>query len=200
MINFTYTWRTIILTASNQRYFVKFINQLSVIRTESDMNGRYRYDLTYRYPTLVPLCVKLLLPHLTYDDFNSNWLFVQHVLSMDTTFHEPVLMQRAITNPIIQRYAFIAWEILTALFCRIGYIALLTTIKERNSHFNEAKKIAYIGLFFGFALYMLGFIIIGGEWFSMRQSSTWNGQEKAGLFISLIMFVMIFLANGDTEK
>lgn len=136
-------------------------------------------------------------------DFNSNWLFVQHVLSMDTTFHEPVLMQRAITNPIIQRYAYyaiIAWEILTALFCWIGCIALFAKIKERNNHFNEAKKIAYIGLFFGFALYMLGFIIIGGEWFSMWQSSTWNGQGKAGLFISLIMFVMIFLASGDTEK
>ena len=53
---------------------------------------------------------------------------------------------------------------------------------------------AFIGLFFGFILYMVGFIIIGSEWFCMWQSSTWNAQSTAGLFVSLIMFVMIFLS------
>jgi len=39
-------------------------------------------------------------------DFNSNFLFVQHVLSMDTTFRAPKLMWRSITNPIIHQYAY----------------------------------------------------------------------------------------------
>jgi len=136
-------------------------------------------------------------------DFKSNWAFVQHVMSMDTTFHESALMWRAITNPIIQRYAYyfiIFWEILTAITCWLGCFALLTKIKENDSCFNSSKKLAFIGLFFGFLLYMVGFVIVGGEWFSMWQSQTWNGQMKAGLFINLIMFVMIFLKVEISEK
>ncbi len=129
-------------------------------------------------------------------DFQTNWLFVQHVLTMDTTFRDPVLMGRAITNLTFQRYAYyliIAWEMITALLCWIGSLILLLNIKEKTSIFDESKKIAYLGLFFGFLLYMVGFIVVGGEWFSMWQSTIWNGQMKAGLFINLIMFVMIFL-------
>lgn len=32
-------------------------------------------------------------------DYNTNWAFVQHVLAMDTTFHAPALMWRAVTDP-----------------------------------------------------------------------------------------------------
>lgn len=42
---------------------------------------------------------------------------------------------------------------------------------------------------------MVGFIIIGGEWFAMWQSSKANGQTAAGLFVSLILFVMIVLGQ-----
>ena len=135
-------------------------------------------------------------------DFDSNWHFVQHVFSMDTTFRTPALMTRAITNPVIQccaYYLIIAWEIITALICWIGCFMLLAKIKKQHAQFNAAKKIALIGLFFGFLLYMIGFMIIGGEWFVMWQSPIWNGQMKAGLFISLIMFVMIFLTM-ETDK
>lgn len=127
-------------------------------------------------------------------DFESNWLFVQHVLSMDTTFEQSALLWRAITDPIIQKYAYyfiIFWEILTAILCWLGCFFLLI---------KESKKMAYIGLFFGFLLYMIGFIIIGGEWFSMWQSKIWNGQMKSGLFINFIMFVMIFLRIETMEK
>ena len=39
-------------------------------------------------------------------DFNSDFLFVQHVLSMDTTFHAESLMGRAITHPSMHKYAY----------------------------------------------------------------------------------------------
>lgn len=136
-------------------------------------------------------------------DFNSNWLFVQHVLSMDTTFRSSVLMGRAITNPGIQKifyYGIIFWEFLTAVLCCIGVVTLSRQVNQNLSTYNQAKKIAYLGLTFGFLLYMLAFIIVGGEWFSMWQSSTWNGQMKAGLFIMLIMFVLIFLAVGNLSE
>ena len=135
-------------------------------------------------------------------DFNGNWLFIQHVLSMDTTFHDPNLMWRALTNPLAQRCIYIsiiAWEFITAITCWAGVFILLSKIKEDANYFDEAKKTAFIGLFMGFLLYMIGFIVVGGEWFSMWQSSTWNGQMKAGLFISLIMFVMLFIKNSDAS-
>lgn len=133
-------------------------------------------------------------------DPNSNWIYLQHTMSMDTTFHSPAIMWRAITNPVTQRVAYyivIAWEILTAILCWIGCFTLLSKIKAQDDVFIKAKKTAYIGLFAGFVLYMFGFIIIAGEWFCMWQSKDWNAQLTAGLFISLIMFVMIFLASAE---
>jgi predicted small integral membrane protein len=133
-------------------------------------------------------------------DFNSDFLFVQHVLSMDNTFQSPSLMGRAITDPTMQKYAYIfiiAWEAMTALVCWIGAFILLFNIRQTAYVFNQSRTIAFIGLFFGFLLYMVGFIIIGGEWFCMWQSKIWNGQTTAGMFVSLILFVMIFLQHNE---
>ena len=38
-------------------------------------------------------------------DYDSNWQFVQHVLSMDTTFPNSSLRARAITDPALQTAA-----------------------------------------------------------------------------------------------
>ena len=130
-------------------------------------------------------------------DFSSNFPAVQHVLSMDTTFHIPVFMRRAITNTFIQveaYYFIVTWEVLTAILCWFGCFKLLLNMNANDTQFNRSKMFAFIGLFFGFILYMVGFIIIGSEWLCMWQSSTWNAQSTAGLFVSLIMFVMIFLS------
>ncbi|MDP3705886.1 MAG: DUF2165 domain-containing protein [Legionellaceae bacterium] len=129
-------------------------------------------------------------------DFDSDWFFVKHVLSMDTTFKHSTIMWRAITSPTIQLacyYLIIVWEAITALLCWIGSFILLINLKTTDFQFNQSKKWALIGLFLGFLLYMVGFIIIGGEWFCMWQSTVSNGQTTAGLFTSLIMFVMIVL-------
>lgn len=133
-------------------------------------------------------------------DFNSNWFFVQHVLSMDTSYQHPEIMWRAITDPTIQLslyYLIIACEALTAVTCWAGCFMLLSNLKAADVQFNRSKKWSLIGLFLGFLLYMVGFIIIGGEWFCMWQSTVSNGQTTAGLFINLIMFVMIVLMFKD---
>ena len=64
--------------------------------------------------------VALYMAVVTYNniaDYGSNLAFVQHVLSMDTTFPGNRLMGRAITSPAVHHafYAsIIAWEGLTA--------------------------------------------------------------------------------------
>ena len=65
--------------------------------------------------------------------------------------------------------------------------------------FNAAKDVAIAGLVFGFALWFFGFMVVGGEWFQMWQSQTWNGQEAAFRFIGCIGLVLIFLTQKDDE-
>ena len=42
-------------------------------------------------------------------------------------------------------------------------------------------------------LYFVGFVAIGGEWFSMWQSQVWNGQQAAVRFLTCSMLVMVVL-------
>jgi predicted small integral membrane protein len=127
-------------------------------------------------------------------DYGSNWQFVQHVLSMDTIFPDSTLKWRAITDPGLQSAAYwgiIGWEILTALVLWIGALRLLGA---RDAYaFDAAKSTAVVGLVMGIVLYGVGFVAVGGEWFAMWQSETWNGQSKAFEFISFIGLVLIVL-------
>ena len=132
-------------------------------------------------------------------DYNSNWQFVQHVLSMDTTFPDSSLHWRAITDPGIQTagyWAIIATEIVVAILLWAGALRLLGVITSTD--FNRAKPIAVVGLSLGFLLYAVGFVAVGGEWFAMWQSQIWNGQQKAFEFLTMISAVLIFLCLPDT--
>lgn len=132
-------------------------------------------------------------------DYQANWQFVSHVLSMDTTFKDPQIMWHAITNSAVQHFAYagiIAWEVLTAIFCWWGVVKLIKS-RHHPEFFKKAKAFATIGLFMGFLLYMVGFVVVGGEWFAMWQSPIWNGQSKAVFFITLVMFVLIFLHQDE---
>jgi predicted small integral membrane protein len=136
-------------------------------------------------------------------DFQSNWQFVQHVMSMDTTFHSPALMWRAVTNQNSQLAVYcliIAWETITAITCWIGCFIMLAHVNSEHVQFHSSKSIASLGVFFSFLLYMVGFIIIAGEWFSMWQSTQWNGQASAGLFLNFIFFTLIFLQQNDRNE
>lgn len=136
-------------------------------------------------------------------DYATNWHFVQHVLSMDTIPKNPALKARAIHDIEVQHFAYsliIAWEALTALICWVGVISLLKNCQSaRAFSYKKAKQVAVLGLGLGFLLYMVGFMDIGGEWFAMWQSKTWNGQQTAGLFSTLIMLVLIFIALPEPE-
>ena len=60
-------------------------------------------------------------------DYGSNYVFVQHVLSMDTTFPGNKLMYRAITSPALQHLGYaliIAGEAADGLVLAWGAIAL----------------------------------------------------------------------------
>lgn len=50
-------------------------------------------------------------------DYESNWVFVQHVLAMDTVFPHSSLRTRAITDPAVQAWAYHVIIVLEGLTC-----------------------------------------------------------------------------------
>jgi len=142
---------------------------------------------------------------VTYDnivDYGSNYAFVQHVLSMDTTFPGNALMDRAITDPRLWTAAYlaiIATEGLTCLLLGIGAVTLLMRLRAPGAIFDRAKVCAVAGLAVGFGLWFFGFLVIAGEYFAMWQSTAWNGQESAFRLTMVILGVLIFVSLPDGE-
>ncbi|HVG50822.1 MAG TPA: DUF2165 domain-containing protein [Xanthobacteraceae bacterium] len=135
-------------------------------------------------------------------DYNVNYTFVQHVLSMDTIFPFSTIGYRAITNSTAHHLAYgliIATEALTALLCWIGTVALARRIRVDGRTFNRTKAFGVAGLLLGFLLWQVGFMTIGGEWFGMWQSKDWNGVPSAFRFVMVIMAVLIFVALPDGD-
>lgn len=134
-------------------------------------------------------------------DYDSNWQFIRHVLSMDTVFPDNALKYRAITNPTLQAVGYwliIATEFVMGLLCLGGAWRLLLA-RGTRTEFIAAKPMAACGLVIVFLLYFVGFVVIGGEWFSMWQSATWNGQSKAVMFLTCAALVLIVLLIREED-
>jgi predicted small integral membrane protein len=135
-------------------------------------------------------------------DYDTNFVFVRHVLSMDTVSASSTIKYRAITNPAMHHAAYaliIATEIAIAVLCWMGAWVLLRRLRAAAAEFNRAKTFAVAGLTLGFLLWQAGFMAIGGEWFGMWQSPQWNGVPSAFRFAVVILAVLIFLAMPDGE-
>ena len=135
-------------------------------------------------------------------DYGSNYEFVKHVLSMDTTFAGNALRHRAITDESVWRAAYaliVATEWLTGLLLVLGAIALLRRLTAPAVAFNRAKDWAVAGLTVGFGLWFFGFLVVAGEYLAMWQSQVWNGQEAAFRIATVILGVLIFVSLPDSE-
>jgi predicted small integral membrane protein len=128
-------------------------------------------------------------------DYGTNEQFVRHVLAMDTIFPDSTLIWRAIADPrfvVVAYWLIIAWEAATGIILIVAVVRLAAACwVERR--FADAKPLAILGLTFGLLLYGLGFLVIGGKWFAMWQSRTWNGLDSAGRFILLDGLVLLTL-------
>ena len=122
-------------------------------------------------------------------DYDTNYAFVQHVLSMDTTNFgaaegtglDPDVMWRSINDPVIWNIGYIGiivWESAAALVLILSLVHWVRAFATRGP-FDTAKSVSRIGLLMIVALFFAGFIDIGGEWFSMWRSTAWNGEDTA---------------------
>ena len=135
-------------------------------------------------------------------DYGANFAFVQHVLTMDTTFPGNPSMYRAITTPWLWHAAYwviIASEAITCVLLTIGGVQMLKARHDSAVKFDAAKKWAIAGATAGFLVWFFAFMVIGGEWFLMWQSATWNGQEAAFRFYMAVLGVLIFVNQPERE-
>lgn len=144
-------------------------------------------------------------------DYDTNFAFVQHVLSMDTTNFgaapgeglDPDIMWRAITDPAIWHTAYIGliiWEALTAIALIAGFVLFI--IAFRNGNWRAAKLWSSVGLLMMVILFFGGFITIGGEWFQMWRSPSWNGLDPAfrNAVLASITLVLVHLPSGQWRQ
>jgi predicted small integral membrane protein len=68
-----------------------------------------------------------------------------------------------------------------------------------TASFQEAGRMAVAGLTAGLLMWLIAFLSVGGEWFLMWQSPTWNGQGAAFRMFTVTGIVLLLLALPEYE-
>ena len=130
-------------------------------------------------------------------DYGSNYQFVRHVLMMDSTFPGNHGMWRAINSPRLHTafyLSIIAWESVTMLLCWWGGLRLARMLNGSAAEFQRAKGVAIGALTLSLLMWLVAFLSVGGEWFLMWQSKTWNGQDAAFRMFTVVGIVLLLVA------
>jgi len=136
-------------------------------------------------------------------DYDSNFQFVRHVLMMDSTFPGNHGMWRALNAPAwhtIFYLSIIAWETVTMILCWWGGLCLAREIRGNAASFRRASRVAITGLTLGTLMWLVAFLIVGGEWFLMWQSRTWNGQEAALRMFTVTGIILLVVGQNEPEE
>ncbi|MFO7725798.1 MAG: DUF2165 domain-containing protein [Oceanipulchritudo sp.] len=134
-------------------------------------------------------------------DYGSNLLFVENVLNMSTTFEDNNAMWRAIENPFVHHLFYatiILWEVAALVVIAIGAVKLWEARSAAAPTFEKAKGWAAAGLTISMLQWYIAFVSVGGEWFLMWQSETWNGQDAAMRMFLMMGLSLIFLTQRES--
>jgi predicted small integral membrane protein len=135
-------------------------------------------------------------------DYSSNYLYINHVLDMDTTYPGNHGMWRAVHSPFVYKFFYVSiigWEFLTGVLAWAGGVALARKVRSPAAIFDRAKRLPVVALTLSLLMWFLAFLTVGGEWFLMWQSKIWNGQEEAFRMFAVVGIVLIFMVMPDTE-
>jgi predicted small integral membrane protein len=105
-----------------------------------------RYTKIAMAACLAAFCLLVAFDNIT--DYGTNYLFVQHVMSMDTTYPGNALMYRAVTNPVLWNLVYkliIIAEALTGILFLAGAICLFQLRRAPARAFNEGKALVVAG-------------------------------------------------------
>jgi predicted small integral membrane protein len=134
-------------------------------------------------------------------DPDVNYQFVRHVLRMDSIFPGNRAMWKAIDAPWVHVAFFagiIAWEFVTTVLLWWGVVRMARARRATAGKFRAAARLAQTGLAVSLLMWLVAFLSVGGEWFLMWQSPTWNGQQAAAR--NFIVVSMVMLIVGQLEK
>jgi predicted small integral membrane protein len=155
--------------------------------------------------SVMSLSLAAFLLLVTFDnitDYGSNFAFVRHVMSMDTTFPGNALMYRSVTTPALWHLAYaiiIVSQATAGMLYLIGAVRLYRARHAPGAVFNRAKSSVIAASLLGFVIFFFMFMVIGGEWFSMWQSKDYNAQEAAFRFYMAVLGVLIFVSLPDDD-
>jgi len=134
-------------------------------------------------------------------DYGANAAFVHHVLLMDSIFPGNHATWRAIHALWVQTAFYdgiIAWEIGTTVVLWAAAWWMLRAAQRPVAAFERAKGLAVIGLTVGLLMWLVAFLSVGGEWFLMWQSATWNGQQEAFRMFAVVGLVLLLVALPES--
>ncbi len=126
----------------------------------------------------------------------SNWPFVQGVLSGDGVPVDSGFGYRFIDAQWFQVIAYLgimAGESLTGIFL---VIAGILGLRRSGScpRWGGAQKWTFAGGTLGLAVFFLGFMAIGGNWFIMYLNSKWNGLQPAFQNSVMTVFMLVLVS------
>ena len=150
--------------------------------------------------SLALFCLLVAFDNVT--DPRSNYEFVSHVMSMDTTFPDNRLMYRSVTDPLIWQITYaliIATQFVCGFLFLAGAISMWRARYAVAADFHQAKAYAIAGALLAFLLWFFVFMVIAGEWFAMWQSKDYNAQQASFRFYVTVLAALIFFNMPDSE-
>ena len=135
-------------------------------------------------------------------DYGSNYEFVRHVLMMDSTFPGNNGMWRAINTRLLHTafyLSIIAWEAATMFLCWWGVFRMARALRGMSTLFHRAKRVSIAALTLGLLMWLVAFLSVGGEWFLMWQSKSWNGQDAAFRMFTVVGIALLIVMQQDMD-
>lgn len=155
--------------------------------------------------TLLLFAVALFYTFVVFNnltDYNSNFQFIRHVLMMDSTFPGNRGMWRALNQSAWHTFFYvtiITWETVTMILCWWGGLRLVRALRGTAEKFYQAKRTGIAALTASLLMWLVAFLSVGGEWFLMWQSKTWNGQDAAFRMFTVIGIVLLLVALPESD-
>ncbi|MFZ3280195.1 DUF2165 family protein [Pseudomonas sp.] len=138
----------------------------------------------------------LLVMIHNFTDYESNYTYVAHILSMDTTTANQNILYRAIESPLLHHRIYwfiITMEVIYTVLCMMGTYQLYRQVHASADEFHEAKKLSIMGIMVAIFIYYVCLQTVGVEWFDMDTSQTWNAKDWARHIVDFIFPVMIYI-------
>ena len=133
--------------------------------------------------------------------WDDNYQFIKHVMSMDTV--ESVVEWRGINSPFMWKAAYtflIVFETLTFFVGIFALYKLIRALKKDTEAFFKAKIWGYVTFVLTLVIWFVGFIDLGGEWFKMWLSPSWNGQPIAMWLSIFFAILLVFFHLPEPKK